>query len=267
MITTAKKGRSIILTTHFLDEADILSDRIGIIKNGKLVTCGSPLFLKYNSGVGYSLTFNADKDLDIKAITDSAESIPFQKEGQYKWRLQHGSESKFPEVLNAVRGIGGSQVSLDLTSLEQVFLESGKEQRDNEEDEEKNSEEEALVEDEDDIGLLKYVPVLGLILEIHACYKKRQKAKKDENESEDKANDEPNENQEEEEVDPENVDSMVDMLGKIWEPRGVKDVIGRRKKVWIVSEFMRKDQMKDPESVWANIVFPVSKFIVSQFNN
>ena len=36
MIIAAKKDRSIILTTHFLDEADILSDRIGILKNGKL---------------------------------------------------------------------------------------------------------------------------------------------------------------------------------------------------------------------------------------
>lgn len=56
MITSAKAGRSIILTTHFLDEADILSDRIGIIKDGKLITSGSPLFLKHNSGVGVSVT-------------------------------------------------------------------------------------------------------------------------------------------------------------------------------------------------------------------
>ncbi|XP_078575167.1 phospholipid-transporting ATPase ABCA1-like isoform X1 [Branchiostoma floridae x Branchiostoma japonicum] len=51
-----KKGRTIILTTHHMDEADLLGDRIGIISQGKLRCCGSSLFLKGRYGNGYYLT-------------------------------------------------------------------------------------------------------------------------------------------------------------------------------------------------------------------
>lgn len=51
-----KTGRTIILTTHFLDEADLLGDRIAIISDGELQCYGSSLFLKSNLGRGYLLT-------------------------------------------------------------------------------------------------------------------------------------------------------------------------------------------------------------------
>ena len=50
-----KKGRIILLTTHYMDEADILGDRIGIMCKGKITCLGSPLFLKNRFGVGYNL--------------------------------------------------------------------------------------------------------------------------------------------------------------------------------------------------------------------
>ncbi len=56
MLKNYKHDKIIILTTHFMDEADYLSDRIGIMNEGKLVCCGSPVFLKNNFGVGYNLT-------------------------------------------------------------------------------------------------------------------------------------------------------------------------------------------------------------------
>ncbi|KAF7654765.1 hypothetical protein LDENG_00065320, partial [Lucifuga dentata] len=51
-----KQGRTIILSTHHMDEADILGDRIAIISNGKMRCCGSSLFLKKCFGSGYYLT-------------------------------------------------------------------------------------------------------------------------------------------------------------------------------------------------------------------
>nr|XP_055026150.1 phospholipid-transporting ATPase ABCA1 isoform X1 [Misgurnus anguillicaudatus] len=51
-----KKGRTIILSTHHMDEADILGDRIAIISHGQLCCCGSSLFLKKTYGRGYYLT-------------------------------------------------------------------------------------------------------------------------------------------------------------------------------------------------------------------
>ncbi|KAM6919010.1 retinal-specific phospholipid-transporting ATPase ABCA4-like [Xenentodon cancila] len=49
-------GRTVILSTHHMDEADLLSDRIAIISKGQLFCCGSPLFLKNCFGVGFYLT-------------------------------------------------------------------------------------------------------------------------------------------------------------------------------------------------------------------
>lgn len=49
-------GRTIILSTHYMDEAELLSDRVAIISQGKLCCYGSPLFLKFKLGSGYSLT-------------------------------------------------------------------------------------------------------------------------------------------------------------------------------------------------------------------
>uniref|UniRef100_A0A3B3IMY7 ATP-binding cassette, sub-family A (ABC1), member 7 n=1 Tax=Oryzias latipes TaxID=8090 RepID=A0A3B3IMY7_ORYLA len=51
-----RKGRTIILSTHYMDEAELLGDRIAIISKGKLCCCGSPLFLKSQLGSGYYLT-------------------------------------------------------------------------------------------------------------------------------------------------------------------------------------------------------------------
>ena len=74
IIIRYKLVRTIILTTHFMDEADLLGDRIAIINCGKyvfltfpstpvlilslsrLVCCGSSLFLKSLYGTGYYLT-------------------------------------------------------------------------------------------------------------------------------------------------------------------------------------------------------------------
>jgi ABC-2 type transport system ATP-binding protein len=45
------KGRStVILTTHYMEEAEALSDRIGIMKNGKLLTTGTADDMKTRTG-------------------------------------------------------------------------------------------------------------------------------------------------------------------------------------------------------------------------
>jgi len=50
-----KNGRTILLSTHHMDEADLLGDRIAIISNGELKCCGSSLFLKNTFCEGYHL--------------------------------------------------------------------------------------------------------------------------------------------------------------------------------------------------------------------
>lgn len=56
VIRQYRENRCIVLTTHFMDEADLLGDRIAIMAAGRLRCAGSPLFLKKYYGVGYQLT-------------------------------------------------------------------------------------------------------------------------------------------------------------------------------------------------------------------
>uniref|UniRef100_A0A8C6NCQ2 ABC transporter domain-containing protein n=1 Tax=Melopsittacus undulatus TaxID=13146 RepID=A0A8C6NCQ2_MELUD len=48
-----RKGRTIILSTHYMDEAELLGDRTAIISQGRLCCCGSPLFLKARLGTAW----------------------------------------------------------------------------------------------------------------------------------------------------------------------------------------------------------------------
>ncbi|KAM9386154.1 phospholipid-transporting ATPase ABCA1 [Pholidichthys leucotaenia] len=68
-----RKDRTIILSTHYMDEAELLGDRIAIISQGKLCCCGSPLFLKSQLGSGYYLT--VVKREGMETSTPSSSSI------------------------------------------------------------------------------------------------------------------------------------------------------------------------------------------------
>lgn len=62
-------GRTVILSTHHMDEADLLSDRIAILSKGQLHCCGSPLFLKSCFGIGFYLTLvRRMKDMKNKEV-------------------------------------------------------------------------------------------------------------------------------------------------------------------------------------------------------
>uniref|UniRef100_A0A674AIR0 P-type phospholipid transporter n=1 Tax=Salmo trutta TaxID=8032 RepID=A0A674AIR0_SALTR len=70
-----RPGRTIILSTHHMDEADILGDRIAIISHGKLCCVGSSLFLKTQLGTGYYLTLvKRDLDLTLSSCRNSSSS-------------------------------------------------------------------------------------------------------------------------------------------------------------------------------------------------
>lgn len=57
LIQKIKKHKAVILTTHSMEEADFLSDRIGVIVEGNMKCIGTPLDLKTTYGSGYLLTF------------------------------------------------------------------------------------------------------------------------------------------------------------------------------------------------------------------
>ncbi|XP_060072042.1 uncharacterized protein LOC132551915 [Ylistrum balloti] len=55
LLLQRKSGCTILLSTHHLDEADMIADRIAVMDNGRLMCVGSPLFLKQRLGSGYHL--------------------------------------------------------------------------------------------------------------------------------------------------------------------------------------------------------------------
>lgn len=75
LLVKFKKGRTILLSTHHMDEADFLGDRIAIISNGQLKCCGSSIFLKNQIGDGYHLTFSkADPEVLDRGEEDAGEN-------------------------------------------------------------------------------------------------------------------------------------------------------------------------------------------------
>nr|XP_006127456.1 ATP-binding cassette sub-family A member 12 [Pelodiscus sinensis] len=82
IISKNKKGRTIILSTHHLDEAEVLSDRIAFLEQGGLKCCGSPFYLKETFGDGYHLTLTKKKcpnqhlteECDTAAVTSLIQS-------------------------------------------------------------------------------------------------------------------------------------------------------------------------------------------------
>lgn len=60
-------GAAILLSTHHLDEADVISDTIAVLHQGRLLCQGSPMFLKHHLASGHRLT--ATSNLDSKSTT------------------------------------------------------------------------------------------------------------------------------------------------------------------------------------------------------
>lgn len=74
-------GRTMILTTHFMDEADVLGDRIAIMSGGRLQCVGTPYFLKKHYGIGYKMTIVKADNCDVGEITRFFKSyVPDVKE-------------------------------------------------------------------------------------------------------------------------------------------------------------------------------------------
>ena len=67
-----KQGRSIIMSTQHIEEADVLADRVCIMSHGKIIALGTPSDIKRRFGVGYNLYVEPKSSLNLSnaAITD-----------------------------------------------------------------------------------------------------------------------------------------------------------------------------------------------------
>ncbi|KAK5583474.1 hypothetical protein RB653_005070 [Dictyostelium firmibasis] len=134
-----KKGKTIILTTHYLEEADYLGDRIAIISQGKLRCDGTSLFLKNRFGQGYLLTCNKklenSHNFNTQTVTDfvrnyiPSASILTDAGAELSYRLPTESLPNFPEFFahfdENISRFGISTYGISVTSLEEVFISLG----------------------------------------------------------------------------------------------------------------------------------------------
>ncbi|XP_077241690.1 ATP-binding cassette A1 isoform X2 [Tasmannia lanceolata] len=146
LIKRIKKSRIILLTTHSMDEADELGDRIAIMANGSLRCCGSSLFLKHRYGVGYTLTLvktlpsaSVAADIVRRHVPSATRLSDVGTEVSFKLPLASSSsfESMFREIESYIRKPGNSfetssnedvdcfaieSYGISVTTLEEVFL-------------------------------------------------------------------------------------------------------------------------------------------------
>lgn len=124
---------TVFLTTHYLEEADELCDRIAIIDHGKIVALDTPEMLKQSVG-GDVLSVGTALDKDLTAELKSVSNVvDVKREGEvYRIKAMNG-EVATPLVLNTIWNHGGvvTSVSLSRPTLDQAFLEyTGRSMRD-----------------------------------------------------------------------------------------------------------------------------------------
>lgn len=75
LLQKQRRGRTILLSTHFMDEADLLGDRIAIMAEGRIKCCGSSLFLKNKYGVGYHMVIVKEPTCDVAKVTNVIKNL------------------------------------------------------------------------------------------------------------------------------------------------------------------------------------------------
>jgi len=120
-----EKGVTIILTTHYMEEADALCDRVAIIDKGKVVALDTPSNLKDMIG---SDTISLEVQMGTEALLPCLQSFPWIKSvavinGTLELMVDH-AQSRIPEIIQEANKCGTviTSVRLHKPSLEDVFL-------------------------------------------------------------------------------------------------------------------------------------------------
>jgi ABC-2 type transport system ATP-binding protein len=129
-------GMTLFMTTHYLEEADALCDRVAIIDHGKIVVVGSPEELKHSLG-GDLISLAIKENEDVSGLIQKVEHVKEvrKEDGSYRIKAETG-EITTPFIIEALRKKGYTVTRLSLTepTLNEVYLEyTGKSLRDAEE--------------------------------------------------------------------------------------------------------------------------------------
>lgn len=129
-----------LLTTHYMDEADVLGDRVGIMALGQMQCLGSTQFLKGHYGAGYKLviekplSFTAEQLQEmtsfIMGLIPEAKHLDNESDKQHEYfNLPFGTVSKFGNFFTQfeqqLEHFQVEHYGLSITTLEDVFLKVG----------------------------------------------------------------------------------------------------------------------------------------------
>ena len=117
-----QQGKTVFLTTHYMEEAEFLADTVAIISKGRIIATGSPDELMENSANELSLTLRS-ADANVFTIVRETGFDPIRHNSHYlKVRVKRADDVR--KILDAVKDAGSSLLSLDVRkpNLEEVFL-------------------------------------------------------------------------------------------------------------------------------------------------
>ncbi|KAM6898133.1 cholesterol transporter ABCA5 [Lycodopsis pacificus] len=131
LLKSRRAGRVTVLSTHYMDEADLLADRKAVISQGQLKCVGSSMYLKVKCGVGYHLRMSTSEGCEADKIS----SLVNQHVPKAKLSRQHEAELTFTLPFESMDTFSGLFSELDrqpdlgiinygvsMTTLEDVFL-------------------------------------------------------------------------------------------------------------------------------------------------
>uniref|UniRef100_A0A673I6D1 ATP-binding cassette sub-family A member 5-like n=1 Tax=Sinocyclocheilus rhinocerous TaxID=307959 RepID=A0A673I6D1_9TELE len=131
LLQSRRAGRVTVLSTHYMDEADILADRKAVISQGQLKCVGSSLYLKTKCGVGYHLRMSVTEGCEVENITSLVKQhvpkaqLSRQQEAELTFTLPFESIDTFPGLfveLDCRPDLGIINYGVSMTTLEDVFL-------------------------------------------------------------------------------------------------------------------------------------------------
>lgn len=121
-----KEGITVLLTTHYMEEADSLSDRLAIIDHGKVLALGTPSELKQRHGANTVFDIKLRSRQGLDAVTADLKlrrgvaSAETTAEGLRV--IASAGDGLLPELVRATEGLGLRDLSISEPSLETVFI-------------------------------------------------------------------------------------------------------------------------------------------------
>jgi ABC-2 type transport system ATP-binding protein len=117
-----ERGTTILLTTHLLDEAERVADRVAIVHRGRIVAAGSPAEL---AGSTRDVRFTVDRAIDDRALGAALGAAVERKDGGYRVSGVDPDPALVARLTAwlAGNGVGLRRLDVGARSLEEVYLE------------------------------------------------------------------------------------------------------------------------------------------------